>query len=72
MSPCGGIYPIKDSWLEPLVSCGECFLCNLDTNTTDLWIEEWDAPLHRNCLETFMKTEEGQIIIKHGHSVVTV
>ena len=67
--PCGGIYPMRDSWVEKLITYGDCFYCDCETHSDDLWVEEWDAPLHRNCLDDFKKTDEYQIIIKHGHDI---
>jgi hypothetical protein len=68
--PCGGIYPIKGSWVVDLASFGTCYHCGLDTNGNDLWVEEWDAPIHSKCVDDFLKTKEGQIVLKHGHEVI--
>lgn len=68
--PCGGIYPIRGSDIEEFISFGVCFSCNCDTNVSDLWVEEWDAPLHRSCLEEFKKSEEYKVIERHGHEVI--
>ena len=68
--PCGGIYPIKDSWVEPYCNIGDCFQCNKQTDVNDLWVEEWDAPIHKNCVDDFLKTEEGKIILDHKHEVI--
>jgi hypothetical protein len=35
-----------------------------------LWCEEWDAPLHTGCVEEFLKTPDGKIVLAHGHSIV--
>ena len=70
MTPCGGIYPIKNSSIMQLISFGECFVCGLETNVNDLWCEEFDTQLHRECLEDFLKMEEGRIVIEHGHDII--
>lgn len=60
--PCGGIYPMKG--LE-----GErCWHCN-HTNC-DHYCEEWDAGLHGACIELFLATEEGKIVLEHKHIVI--
>jgi len=67
--PCGGIYPIAGSWVAPYADRRmRCFHCN--KVGVDLWCEEWDAPIHRACVESFLQTPDGEIVIKHGHSIV--
>ena len=71
--PCGGIYPEKSSWAEDYhYDNSPCFVCNKPSGKIDdnLWVEEWDTSIHRKCLEAFMKTDEGKIVIAHGHSIV--
>jgi hypothetical protein len=70
--PCGGIYPVKGSWVEPY--CGQderCFHCGQPIPSLDqmLWVEEWDAAIAKDHLNDFMATPEGQVIVKHGHAV---
>ena len=36
----------------------------------DHWLEEWDSCLHRDCILPFLKTDEGQIVIEHGHTII--
>ncbi len=58
--PCGGIWPAESD--HPCWACGE--------TGCDLWCEEWDTPLHKRCLGAFLKTEEGQCVIAHGHNII--
>jgi hypothetical protein len=30
---------------------------------------EWDSVIHKGCIEAFLKTEEGQIVIDHNHHI---
>ena len=57
--PCGGIFPIKKS--------GKCWVC--DKSGAKHFCEEWDAFIHARCVPKFLQTEEGQIVIDHGHLV---
>ena len=59
--PCGGIYPVKDAPAHPCWQCNEL--------GADHWLEEWDAVIHKDCIEAFLKTEEGQIVIDHNHHI---
>lgn len=66
--PCGGIYPIKGTWVEPHTdNKARCFHC--DEPECTLWVEEWDAPIHRKCVPEFLKTPEGFVILDHGHMI---
>jgi hypothetical protein len=58
--PCGGIWPAMSG--HPCWVCGEI--------GCDLFCEEWDTPLHKRCLGAFLKTEEGQCVIEHGHNII--
>jgi len=60
--PCGGIYPIRGIHLRYT-----CLFCGKPN--TDHWCEEWDAPLHADCIVPFLETEEGQVVLYHGHHV---
>jgi hypothetical protein len=60
--PCGGIYPVGKDLPEV------CFLCN--SPGTSHFCEEWDAYLHEDCIDGFLKTPEGQVVARHGHAVV--
>jgi hypothetical protein len=59
--PCGGIDKYKD------VHPGDCFLCGKPDATH--YCHEWDCMLHADCIVPFLETEEGKIVIKHGHRV---
>lgn len=67
--PCGGIWPHGDIAAE-----GEtpktpypCWAC--DTRGADHWLEEWDAFIHGTCVREFLKTKEGQIVVRHKHHI---
>ena len=69
--PCGGIYPIKGSWVDEFGGKNAlCFYCTSPCGENDLWVEEWDAPLHRSCLAEFLSTDEGKVVIEHGHDII--
>ena len=69
--PCGGIYPIKGSWVERHSAGGlRCYHCDKSFPTPELWVEEWDAPIHKACVEEFLKTPEGQVIVDHEHEII--
>lgn len=61
--PCGGIYPAGGRERFPYL----CFHCNQPG--PDCWVEEWDAPIHSECVKDFLETEEGSFIIGHGHYI---
>lgn len=83
--PCGGIYPVKGSWVEPYFltdisgtmderhsgppmcyGCGEPILSIEEAAFCD----EWDCNLHISCIDAFLKTDEGRVIIDHHHEVI--
>ena len=67
--PCGGIYPIKGSMIEPYHKPEHpCWVCGKPDCTH--FCEEWDTPMHAHCVAAFLLTEEGQCVIGHGHTVV--
>lgn len=67
--PCGGIYPIKGSWAEKYIKPEmPCWQCN--KGNCDLFCMEWDTPLHSECVEEFLKSEDGQVVLNHKHDVV--
>jgi len=71
--PCGGIWPATSEIKKYFNEHPEhdCFLCGKNVEEKDLmWCEEWDAYLHRACVVPFLETEEGQIVLKHGHQVI--
>lgn len=72
--PCGGIYPIPQDFVitdKPfsMNSSPTCFQCGSAVDKYDLFVEEWDAYLHYDCLVQFLLSPEGEIVIKHGHSI---
>jgi len=60
--PCGGIFPCV---VEEGATCWVCDLPN-----PDCFLEEWDGFIHSACVEEFLYTEEGDIVLQHGHGVV--
>jgi hypothetical protein len=60
--PCGGIYPMK---ADPELQCFHCNGANADHS-----VEEWDSFLHGRCIVPFLMTDEGAIVLEHGHEVV--
>ncbi len=59
--PCGGIYPsVNDAGHK-------CFQCHEEG--ADHFCEEWDCFLHGKCVPAFLMTEEGKIVLAHGHEV---
>jgi hypothetical protein len=67
--PCGGIYPVKGSHIEGIVPPGDasCWMCGHEG--CDHYCEEWDTYLHYACVVPFLTTEEGKVVLKHGHPV---
>lgn len=65
--PCGGIYPVSGICDEGDHLRYTCLFCG--KNKCDHWCEEWDAPLHADCIVPFLETEEGQTVLHHGHLV---
>jgi hypothetical protein len=59
--PCGGIYPVGPADVP-------CFLCN--ESGADHALIEWDAALHGKCVQPFLNTDEGQIVLNHKHWVI--
>jgi hypothetical protein len=69
--PCGGIGPSDSSGMEGYA----CFYCGkvkhpVTGKVVDHFVEEWDAALHRSCIEPFLITDEGEIMLSHEHDVV--
>lgn len=58
--PCGGIYPTEKNDY-PCWQCGE--------KGCDLILIEWDSFLHSACVDAFLLTEEGKVVLGHGHAV---
>ena len=73
--PCGGIFPVFGNWVEkyllqaadtpdPIDKCWQC-----DRTGPDHFCLEFDCFLHGSCVEKFLQTQEGEIVLKHGHEV---
>ena len=73
--PCGGIYPIASTPFEalrPEGSGGYCFHCGKPDSVVphpSHFVEEWDAYIHQECIESFLETEDGKIVLVHKHCV---
>ena len=66
--PCGGIFPIKGSYVERYYDPKhKCWICNKPKCTH--FCEEWDCGLHVDCAVKFLTTEEGILMREHGHLV---
>lgn len=61
--PCGGIFPTTPG------DCA-CFHCNKKDPPPDHFVLEWDAFIHGTCVEAFLTTQEGKIVLGHKHEVV--
>jgi hypothetical protein len=58
--PCGGIRPVSDN--------GICWQCQKDG--AKHFCEEWDTFIHGVCVPEFLLTDEGKVVIDHGHLVI--
>ena len=68
MMPCGGITPVVPFFgTDPVIS--RCFSCGKPVLKNGLFVEEWDAVIHRECLGVFLVSPEGEIVIHHGHEI---
>lgn len=65
--PCGGIYPIGESIHKKLYNNHPCWQCGKPG--CDLVLVEWDSYLHSACVDEFLRTEEGKIVLVHNHEV---
>jgi hypothetical protein len=63
--PCGGIFPV---YTNGAVIDEPCWFCN--KRGCDLMCMEWDSVIHSGCVPKFLESEEGQIILNHGHQVI--
>lgn len=65
--PCGGISPLVFGKSTP---GGNCFTCGGYVEVAKgLFVEEWDAVIHRDCIAVFLSSAEGQIVVSHGHEI---
>lgn len=66
--PCGGIWPlakVNGKWAgDPELRCWQC-----NRSGADHFCEEWDTGLHGKCIAEFLETEEGKVVVNHGHQV---
>jgi len=60
--PCGGIYP------DSTMSKDRCWMCR--QIGCDHFVMEWDAAIHGTCIEAFLETEEGKVVLDHKHIVI--
>lgn len=66
--PCGGIYPVKGTPFAEFVTPEmPCWFC--DKGDCDCFCDEWDAVIHSGCVEAFLFTDEGKVILRHKHPV---
>lgn len=69
--PCGGIVPIKHvlGTIQDELSPGRggCWIC--DRGGCTHFVIEWDAYIHAKCVPAFLQSEEGKIVINHGHTI---
>jgi hypothetical protein len=66
--PCGGITPTKNSFVRDVVNEPQkCYFCGKPGACH--FVEEWDAFIHARCVPAFLQTDEGKVIIDHGHEV---
>jgi len=69
--PCGGIYPVDgDSGVYAPGYDPQCFYCGQAKNGPWSFVEEWDALIHDLCIDDFLKTREGLIVVAHGHEIM--
>lgn len=67
--PCGGIYPNHLHYAGKLTTPDQpCWMCE-EGNCTH-FIEEWDANIHEHCIDGFLMTREGKVLLAHGHEVI--
>ena len=73
--PCGGIYPVRGSWVEQLPNPPgkvdiRCWQCGKSTPVPTHFCDEWDTFLHAECIDAFLNSEEGRVVMEHGHEVI--
>lgn len=72
---CGGIGVPNPGGIHPDAAlCGQhsCFRCGKAFHAFDLvsYCEEWYAFLHDECIDAFLSTPEGRIIVVHEHEII--
>lgn len=70
IKPCGGIYPISRKIVCNPESNYLCFVCGKFDPFPDHYCEEWECFLHGDCIEPFLKTYEGGVVLDHKHDVI--
>jgi hypothetical protein len=77
--PCGGIYPLWHPdgsvahFAAPMLgssAADACFYCGKLEPPCTHFCDEWDCYLHAGCSDAFLDTEEGKIVLAHGHEVI--
>jgi hypothetical protein len=73
--PCGGVYPLAHHFAGPMLDRSNpahgCWVCGQVDPPPTLFCDEWDTYLHGGkCLAAFLASEEGQLVIEHGHDVL--
>ena len=63
--PCGGISPT----VFGMAPDGPCGICDKEIVKNGLFVEEWDMCIHRECLGAFLISEEGTLMMGHGHRI---
>jgi hypothetical protein len=66
--PCGGIWPHA-----PITNGERCYHCDqpgLTNHPLRYFVEEWDASIHEDCLDPFLTTRDGKLVLEHGHEVI--
>jgi len=68
---------VRFSWREKAMPCGginyfggesdECWVCGKDG--AKHFCFEWDTFIHGKCVPDFLISDEGRIVIEHGHEV---
>lgn len=77
--PCGGIYPVQYHFSKDYIdkpplhgdtTPPKCFFCGKNEPKVDHFCDEWDCYLHRDCIDEFLKTDEGKCVLNHKHEVL--
>ncbi len=66
--PCGGIFPSENEAAQ--YKNNHCWHCQKNDPLPDHFVLEWDAFIHGKCVEAFLMTQEGLIVLSHGHEVI--
>jgi hypothetical protein len=71
--PCGGIWPIGPNGLiidaTEIISRKDLACLQCGARGADHFCEEWDGGLHGACIAAYLETEEGMLVVAHGHQV---